>query len=990
MQYTLRLFLLIIFCSVSLVLSQVNIIYAQRVKNEYLDEGSVPQDYTIRQGFDMNLWMSNRGVIGRIAGGQANPTDGRLGLEYPINSGIEHLLGAGLWIGAIIDTSNTESQSEWFPKNSGTNVNLNGICRAQRFYYEGMFFAVGDSGIILCSSDNGYSWNKIPSPTDRSLNAVNFTTFNSGILVGEDGIILKVIHNGFEFFVDSIPATNSDSSKKTLRDVYMVPFPANVGLAVGDSGIILRTTNRGVSWIIFDRGRVNYNLYSCWFTDLVRMYVAGDSGTILKYQTGSWRKKSPPDEFLKTNFKSMFFFSDTGFIVGENGAIAVTKNAGEYWIALQSNVNITLRDILFGQTTDFDRRIGWVVGDSGVILKTTDYGEHWIRQESGTTRNLRHVFALDENTVVVVGDSGTILTTTGSPPARVKAVTTSFDGGDPPVFEMFGNPNGSDSFFTTSIYNQNGKNSRGVDDDGDGKIDEDPFDGIDNDGDGLIDEDYGAISENDVMVSYTDYYNVPPVQGHIPLGLRVWQRSYTWGNNLQRPIIFLEYLIKNEGQKVLDSVYIGFFADGNVGPVDNAGYETRNYSVYMDSLRTAYIHNPIDTSSSPIGVTVIRTQKPLDSLGYTFQWYSKSEIPLTDADRYHMMSSSGIKPNESGLSDTRFLLSFGSFGKLYPTNTLRVTFAIVSGDSISHGINNLKENVQWAIKSNRRGYIQPIVPPSPPLRLTEENQRVKLDWSWHPTDRYCNPEETWDDSNKYVETYCDLTHWRRINPPCSGVDTCSQGMSHKCVGGKLPGGRIFEGYNVWRSEASEFLPNSFQKIDSFDVADDLNYGPQTGIQYTLIDSTIIPNHIYWYAVTSYTLPDITILPFKDPITGEIRYDTLWSSGSESWIGMNASSILVTDVNLNSDIVPSEFKLWQAYPNPSNPNTLLKYSIPRTEKVTLKVYDILGREAATLVNEKQEPGTYTVEFDGSQFSSGVYFYRLEAGSFNDIKKLILLR
>jgi hypothetical protein len=70
--------------------------------------------------------------------------------------------------------------------------------------------------------------------------------------------------------------------------------------------------------------------------------------------------------------------------------------------------------------------------------------------------------------------------------------------------------------------------------------------------------------------------------------------------------------------------------------------------------------------------------------------------------------------------------------------------------------------------------------------------------------------------------------------------------------------------------------------------------------------------------------------------------------------------------------------------------LLKYSIPSTEKVTLKVYDILGREAATLVNKKQEPGTYTFEFDGSQFSSGVYFYRLEAGSFNDIKKLILLR
>jgi hypothetical protein len=83
-------------------------------------------------------------------------------------------------------------------------------------------------------------------------------------------------------------------------------------------------------------------------------------------------------------------------------------------------------------------------------------------------------------------------------------------------------------------------------------------------------------------------------------------------------------------------------------------------------------------------------------------------------------------------------------------------------------------------------------------------------------------------------------------------------------------------------------------------------------------------------------------------------------------------------------------LYQNYPNPFNPTTVISFQLPVTSEVTLKVYDVLGNEVATLVNEEQQPGVYEVEFDGSSLTSGIYFYQLKAGNNSQIKKMVLLR
>ena len=110
-----------------------------------------------------------------------------------------------------------------------------------------------------------------------------------------------------------------------------------------------------------------------------------------------------------------------------------------------------------------------------------------------------------------------------------------------------------------------------------------------------------------------------------------------------------------------------------------------------------------------------------------------------------------------------------------------------------------------------------------------------------------------------------------------------------------------------------------------------------------------------------------------------------TGGGGLWVNDN-----VTGVEKIGDVIPSYFNLSQNYPNPFNPSTTISYQIPVPGKVTLKIYDILGREVTTLVNKEQKAGNYKVNFDASRLASGVYFYRIIAGDFVQTKKMILLR
>ena len=138
----------------------------------------------------------------------------------------------------------------------------------------------------------------------------------------------------------------------------------------------------------------------------------------------------------------------------------------------------------------------------------------------------------------------------------------------------------------------------------------------------------------------------------------------------------------------------------------------------------------------------------------------------------------------------------------------------------------------------------------------------------------------------------------------------------------------------------------------------------------------------------------TILPLSnnDILFGGIFKQISGSNNDEVYIIRTDSSLYSHPLSINTDnyIIPKEYKLYQNYPNPFNPVTSIEFGISKSGFVTLKVYDILGKEVVTLVNENLSPGTYTVKFNGSNLASGAYFYRMESGEFKDIKRMVLIK
>jgi photosystem II stability/assembly factor-like uncharacterized protein len=160
------------------------------------------------------------------------------------------------------------------------------------------------------------------------------------------------------------------------------------------------------------------------------------------------------------------------------------------------------------------------------------------------------------------------------------------------------------------------------------------------------------------------------------------------------------------------------------------------------------------------------------------------------------------------------------------------------------------------------------------------------------------------------------------------------------------------GFEIERSKKLEVRSQMWKKI-GFVIGNGTTTEPQF---YTYIDGSLTPGK-YFYRLK------------------QIDYDGTFQYSK------------IVEVSL---LKPEEFNLEQNYPNPFNPVTIINYQLPINNFVSIKVYDVLGNEVATLINEEKPAGNYEVEFDATGLTSGVYFYQLKAGSFTEIKKMSLLK
>jgi hypothetical protein len=207
----------------------------------------------------------------------------------------------------------------------------------------------------------------------------------------------------------------------------------------------------------------------------------------------------------------------------------------------------------------------------------------------------------------------------------------------------------------------------------------------------------------------------------------------------------------------------------------------------------------------------------------------------------------------------------------------------------------------------------------------------------------------WAIDNVYIERYCPLTtfyppHNLILNTVIEPTPRVELSWSR---------GQFADAFLVYRKIGLPTDPTSYSYMGSTNP-DITNY----------TDTTVDKNHIYTYRVAHMN-------------QGRSNEATAYVPD------------IITSVKIKN-VLPTEFLLEQNYPNPFNPTTIIKYQIPALSFVTLKVYDVLGNEIATLVNEEKPSGKYEVKFDATGLPSGVYFYKLQAGTFVKTKKMVLLK
>jgi Secretion system C-terminal sorting domain len=142
----------------------------------------------------------------------------------------------------------------------------------------------------------------------------------------------------------------------------------------------------------------------------------------------------------------------------------------------------------------------------------------------------------------------------------------------------------------------------------------------------------------------------------------------------------------------------------------------------------------------------------------------------------------------------------------------------------------------------------------------------------------------------------------------------------------------------------------------------------------------------------YFAPDTSVIDTIYSVANSVNGDGLPFPQVDQWNFSENFPVKINDipVSVENESLPFQFQLSQNYPNPFNPGTSIQYTVSNQQFVSLNVYDILGNEVATLVNEEKSAGSYEVIFDGTKLTSGVYIYTFQTGEFVSTKKMILLK
>lgn len=802
-----------------------------------------------------------------------------------------------------------------------------------------------------------FGWYRLNSGTNVQINSIS-QSFLQATAVGNNGLILRTSNSGINWSV---------ITSGTTQNLNCIIFrPDYIGYIVGNSGTILRSTNSGANWEQLNSG-TNSNLNYIWpLFDTTTLIACGDNGTILKSTNrGTNWVQVPSPVSVKLNCIVSGFPTDL-FIAGDSGKVLHSMGWGEFWEEQSSGITENLKAFSVINLWNFTSVVH-CAGNNGKIIKTENSGLNWTSLSSGTNQNLRSIDA-----VSISGDTMLYFIACGDNGKIIESINgNAWSGRDNPV---------NDNLFCIDMLDFN----RG----------------------------YAVGSNGTIIKSISNYYNADSKIMDANT-ISTYFRNNGGFNNRKGPDSAGFEWPKNSGK------YARFASGLWIGARVN-GLTRIAVSEYLSEYYPGYTENYIPKGRNDTNYRVYKLvyQQPgTDRLLWPSSLLGNSN---QGAPVYYDSSAASWKALDFGSQTT-----FCSFTDSYPESHISSYFG---------GTQPLKADVTQLNFS---------LDVSGTLGNTIFTQYTIINRS----------NETWNDAYITIWSDDDIGDGYDDKVGCDSVlklgytyngdnNDLIYGTAPPAVGFILLRGALnntglqSDSVRICKNKTSVlktgFKDNSMNVFNFCRNGNPYYHDPQTPEQsYYLVQglyldgsSIIHPGGFITKLAfsgnpetgtgwVSYEPDDYRMLLSTGPVTmqpGDTQVIVLAQVIAKGTSNVNSVTLLKSYVNdvrqfynscytstpigiTGNQTTVKEFALMQNYPNPFNPITTIKYSIEKPAIVTLRVYDILGREVY-YKRDFEHAGVNSIKFDGTGLASGIYFYSLDAvysgGRFSDTRKMLLVK
>ncbi len=678
-----------------------------------------------------------------------------------------------------------------------------------------------------------------------------------------------------------------------------------------------------------------YNLTRVEFVNEDIVFAVGENGTILKTLNGgdTWFRISLEEE---KKLESVFFVSpDSGWICGEQGLVLRTTNCGEEWAEQETGLSNPITKIFF-----ISPSTGWLLDETGKVKKSTDGGETW--QFQSMYSDMRDIYFISSDNGFLCGDHLILKSTDGGASWEIKLNTNLTD------FTSIVFQDQMDGFAIGS--NQGSFGSMWM-----------TFDGGENweatGNAGLAKRCYQIIN---VDLNFSYWGGVGDISMHDEVNLlgKTSDGGMNWfyksiENPAQQYMRSIDFATPEKGWAIGDGGRIfctvdkgeswfkqedGFggnfldvdFADDSLAWLVGGGYE-KNYLMKSTNYGNNWQKETFEFAAKVLSVCALNEEAIWVSGTNGIIYFS----PDGGATWLEQISGTALDLNQIlFVSDTKGWAIGGTqdTNVVLFTNNIGMTWTQQKFDSVENlsAIFFINDSTGWI--SAAEG---------------------KTLFTKHSGSRW---------SGQYVGFPEDLRDIQFISE--SHGWTISKNMLFRTTNG----GSQWE--RIWQNQAFIFSELHF-------VSE--NEGWIAGNNGSVFHTT--DGGLNWQKEETGVTVLLKGIDFSQNGAGLIV-------GEEGTILLSpADTVIIVGTG---EYIPSDYSLCQNYPNPFNPATKIKYSIPAGQKVELKIFDLLGREINTLVNEYKPAGHYEAEFDAGSLSSGVYLYRLTTGKYSETKKMLLIK